>query len=168
MKYLLDTNICIFLMKNSFPSMTDRMLRLDPDDFAVSSITLFELEYGAAKSKWGERTRDDLYAFLSPFAVLPFDPDDAGLRILSWRQVAGRSDLMEATFLPGPNRAYSAERASPSETGRPTFELRPHRLSPDKDAVPKNYLLTGNEDPEVRIIYLYKEGASSLYRLRLE
>ena len=98
----------------------------------------------------------------------PFDPDDAGLRILSWRQVAGRSDLMEATFLPGPNRAYSAERASPSETGRPTFELRPHRLSPDKDAVPKNYLLTGNEDPEVRIIYLYKEGASSLYRLRLE
>ena len=77
MKYLLDTNICIFLMKNSFPSMTDRMLRLDPDDFAVSSVTLFELEYGAAKSKWGERTRDDLYAFLSPFAVLPFDSDDA-------------------------------------------------------------------------------------------
>ena len=64
-------------MKNSFPAMTDRMLRLDPYDFAVSSITLFELEYGAAKSKWGERTRDDLYAFLSPFAVLPFDPDDA-------------------------------------------------------------------------------------------
>ena len=77
MKYLLDTNICIFLMKNSFPAMTDRMLRLDPYDFAVSSITLFELEYGAAKSKWGERTRDDLYAFLSPFAVLPFDSDDA-------------------------------------------------------------------------------------------
>ena len=77
MKYLLDTNICIFLMKNSFPSMTDRMLRLDPDDFAVSSITLFELEYGAAKSKWGERTRDSLYSFLAPFAVLPFDPDDA-------------------------------------------------------------------------------------------
>ena len=72
------------------------------------------------------------------------------------------------TFLPGPNRAYSAERANPSEKGSPTFELRSHKLSPDKNAVPKNYLLTGNEDPEVRVIYLYKEGSSSLYRLRLE
>lgn len=77
MKYLLDTNICIFLLKNSFPAMTDCMLRHDPDDFAVSSITLFELEYGASRSKWGERTRDALYSFLAPFALLPFDPDDA-------------------------------------------------------------------------------------------
>ena len=77
MKYLLDTNICIFLLKNSFPSMTERMLMLDPDDFAISSITLSELEYGASKSKWGERTRDNLYAFLAPFTVLPFDSNDA-------------------------------------------------------------------------------------------
>ena len=95
----------------------------------------------------------------------PFDAADAGLRILSWRPVAGNPDVMEATFLPGPNRAYSAERAA---TSAPQFEPVPHQLSPEPGAARKNYLNTGNEDPEVRAIYLYKEGSSSLYRLRLE
>ena len=118
----------------------------------------------------------------------PFDPDDAGLKILSWKAVEGNPDVMEATFLPGPNRSYSAERADPNaanetETGgtrssasekgetpsaRPQFEQVPHQLTPEQNAVKKNYLNTGNEDPEVRAIYLYKEGSSSLYRLRLE
>ena len=104
----------------------------------------------------------------------PFDPDDAGLRILSWKAVEGNPDVMEATFLPGPYRSYSAERATPggrASTRAETslqFELTPHQLSPEPNAVRKNYLNTGNEDPEVRAIYLYKEGSSSLYRLRLE
>jgi len=119
----------------------------------------------------------------------PFDSDDAGLKILSWKAVEGNPDVMEATFLPGPNRSYSAERADPNaasetetggtqaasetETGgtrlsRPKFEQVPHQLTPEQNAVRKNYLNTGNEDPEVRAIYLYKEGSSSLYRLRLE
>ena len=44
---------------------------------AVSSITADESEYGAAKSKWGERTRHTLYAFLSNYSILPFDNTDA-------------------------------------------------------------------------------------------
>lgn len=75
--YLLDTDVCIYLMKNSFPILTKRVLKTSPDEVAVSSITLFELEYGASKSRWGERTRDKLYTFLSPFTVLPFDANDA-------------------------------------------------------------------------------------------
>ena len=98
----------------------------------------------------------------------PFDPDDAGLRILSWKAVEGNPDVMETTFLPGPNRSYSAERADATAAPALSFELRPHQLSPEQNAVKKNYLNTGNEDPEVRAIYLYKEGSSSLYRLRLE
>ncbi len=98
----------------------------------------------------------------------PFDPDDAGLKILSWRAVADNPDVMEATFLPGPNRSYSAERADATAAPSLSFELRPHQLTPEQNAVKKNYLNTGNEDPEVRAIYLYKEGSSSLYRLRLE
>ena len=98
----------------------------------------------------------------------PFDPDDAGLKILSWKPVEGNPDVMEATFLPGPNRSYSAERADPNAAPALSFELRPHQLTPEQNAVKKNYLNTGNEDPEVRAIYLYKEGSSSLYRLRLE
>ena len=98
----------------------------------------------------------------------PFDTDDAGLKILTWKAVEDNPDVMEATFLPGPNRSYSAERADATAAPALSFELRPHQLTPEHNAVKKNYLNTGNEDPEVRAIYLYKEGSSSLYRLRLE
>lgn len=75
--YLLDTNICIFVMKNTYRSLTERLLATTPDDVAVSAITVYELEYGAAKSNWGERTRENLRMFLSPFIILPFDSKDA-------------------------------------------------------------------------------------------
>lgn len=97
-----------------------------------------------------------------------FDPTDAGLRILSWRRVDGNDDVMEATFLPGRGRAYSAERAQTDGDKSMVFEHRPHQTDPAPGAPSKNYLVTEDEDPEVHAVYLYKEGASSLYRLRLE
>ena len=75
--YLLDTNICIYLMKDHIPALTKRLLSENPDNVAVSSITVYELEYGAAKSMWGDRTRDKLYSFLAPFTIVPFDAADA-------------------------------------------------------------------------------------------
>ena len=75
--YLLDTNICIYLMKNKYPALTERLLAEDPHDVAVSAITLYELEYGACKSLWAEETRNNMYIFLSPFTMLPFDARDA-------------------------------------------------------------------------------------------
>lgn len=96
----------------------------------------------------------------------PFNPDDAGLRILDWKPVAENDAVMALTFLPGRNRAYSAERRDPG-SGSP-FELRPHQTSPAPDAERKNYLLTGGEDPQPRTLYLLKEGAAALYRLRLD
>lgn len=75
--YLLDTNICIYFMKNSYPSLTQRLLSHHPSDLMISAVTVFELEYGAAKSNWGERTRQKLAMFLAPFTILPFTPDDA-------------------------------------------------------------------------------------------
>ena len=77
--YLLDTNICIYLMKNSYPALTAKMLSLNPTDAAISSVTVFELEYGAARSKWGEKTRQKLAMFLAPFSILPFDAKDAAI-----------------------------------------------------------------------------------------
>ena len=77
MKYLVDTNVCIFLMKNTYPAMTRRFLSMDPSDFYISSVTLYELVYGAEKSKWGERNRNKLMLFLSPFSIIPFDGNDA-------------------------------------------------------------------------------------------
>jgi tRNA(fMet)-specific endonuclease VapC len=75
--YLLDTNICIYVMKDSFPSLTKRLLNESPDNIAISAITIYELEYGAAKSRWSDRTRDKLYSFLAPFTSIPFDAHDA-------------------------------------------------------------------------------------------
>lgn len=97
----------------------------------------------------------------------PLNPDDAGLRILSWRPVAGRPDAMEATFLPGRSRVYSAERRAPDAPSA-AFETVAHAESPAPGAARKAYLSVGNEDPEIRAIYLFRDGASSLYRLRLE
>ena len=68
--YLLDTNICIYFMKNTYPDLTQKLLSMDPADLMISSVTVFELEYGAAKSKWGERTRQKLAMFLAPFNIL--------------------------------------------------------------------------------------------------
>ena len=77
MTYLLDTNICVYAINNRHPKLSNRLLTIHPDDIAISSITMGELEYGAAKSKWGDRTRQTLYAFLSNYTILPFDHDDA-------------------------------------------------------------------------------------------
>ncbi len=96
-----------------------------------------------------------------------FDAADAGLRILSFRAAPGDDTLMEATFLPGRNRAYSVRQADLKVDAK-TFELRPHATSVETADAPRNYLVTGSEDPEVHVIYLYKDGAGSLYRLRLE
>ena len=75
--YLLDTNICIYFMKNKYPALTKKFLSLNASDLLISSITVFELQYGAEKSNWGEQTRMKMAMFLAPFMILPFDSDDA-------------------------------------------------------------------------------------------
>ena len=75
--YLLDTNICIYLMKNKYPPLTERIFSHDPSEFLISSVTVYELEYGAEKSSWGETTRQKLAMFLSPFTIIPFNGEDA-------------------------------------------------------------------------------------------
>lgn len=75
--FLLDTNICIYLMKNTYPNLTERLFSHSPAEMAVSAITVYELEYGAAKSKWSEKTRQNMQLFLAPFNIIPFDGKDA-------------------------------------------------------------------------------------------
>ena len=75
--YLLDTNICIYLMKNLYPELTAKLLSHDPSDMMISSITVYELEYGAEKSRWDEKTRQKLALFLAPFQILPFTSEYA-------------------------------------------------------------------------------------------
>lgn len=75
--YLLDTNICSYFMKNQYPLLTERILSISPSELAISSVTVFELEYGAVKKGWGQKTRKKVAMFLAPFRIIPFDTDDA-------------------------------------------------------------------------------------------
>ena len=75
--YLLDTNVCIYFMKNTYSVLTERLLSCSPANLMISSITVFELEYGAEKSNRGEKNRQKLAMSLSPFNILPFTSEDA-------------------------------------------------------------------------------------------
>lgn len=77
--YLLDTNICIYAMKNSFPALSQKLFTVNPNEIFVSSITVGELEYGCSKSNWGNRSRNVMNLFLSAYTVLPFEWADATL-----------------------------------------------------------------------------------------
>ena len=77
--YLLDTNICIYALNGKYPALKDYLLEIHPDEIAISAITVGELEYGAAKSRWGERTRRIMHAFLANYRKLPFTEQDAVL-----------------------------------------------------------------------------------------
>lgn len=74
---MLDTNICIYLIKRRPPAVIDRFLRCDVGQVAISSVTLAELQYGVAKSQFPEKNAEALQAFLLPLEILPFD-DAAG------------------------------------------------------------------------------------------
>ncbi len=77
MKYLLDTNIIGYLMRGTYPSVTEKIFTIPPSEMAISAITLFEMQFGAEKKKWGDALRNRMWKFLSPFTILPFDASDA-------------------------------------------------------------------------------------------
>ena len=77
--FLLDTNICIYAINGRHPKLTEKLLSVHPGEIFVSSITVGELEYGAAKSHWGDRTKQIMHAFLANYDTLPFTDRDAEL-----------------------------------------------------------------------------------------
>lgn len=73
MKYMLDTNIVIYVIKHRPESVFKRFLSLQPSDFCISSITLAEMEYGISKSSMPERNRTAFDLFIAGIEILPFD-----------------------------------------------------------------------------------------------
>ena len=55
--YLLDTNICIYIINNSPKQVVDRVKKLKVHQVKLSSISLAELEYGVSKSSSRGKTR---------------------------------------------------------------------------------------------------------------
>lgn len=78
MMYLLDTDICSYLMKRAQPALIERVRTFAPRDLKVSVITLFELEYGILRSDRRDALRRVVRAFLE------------NVEILSWTDSAAR------------------------------------------------------------------------------
>jgi len=73
MRYMLDTNICIALIKRKPPKAIRRFDRLSAGDVGISGITLAELRYGVAKSQNIDRNTQALEEFLLPLEIADFD-----------------------------------------------------------------------------------------------
>jgi tRNA(fMet)-specific endonuclease VapC len=72
MKYLLDTNICIYLIKKQYPEILSKLLRVGFDRIGISTITLAELEFGVANSSRSIEAQTALFEFILPFEILDF------------------------------------------------------------------------------------------------
>ena len=77
MRYLLDTNICIYLIKKHPSEILARFRQHSPQDVAISTITLFELQYGVEKSQYRQRSEDALAKFLLPLNLIYLDYSSA-------------------------------------------------------------------------------------------
>ena len=75
--YLLDTNICIYIINNNPKQVVERIKSLKPHQIKLSSISMAEMEYGASKSNNREKNRQALIHFASAFDIIEFNDSDA-------------------------------------------------------------------------------------------
>jgi tRNA(fMet)-specific endonuclease VapC len=74
---MLDTNICIYIIKKKPEEVFIRFSEFQPGDIGISSNTLAELEYGVSKSINKIRNKIALTGFLTPLSILPFSENAA-------------------------------------------------------------------------------------------
>lgn len=116
MNYLLDTNICIYLIKRKPPEVLQRFLQLSPGSVFISSVTTSELYYGAQKSQRVQTNLEALNHFLLSFRIVDYDES--------------------ASFLYGELRADLEKRGQPIEPL--DMMIAAHALSLDVPLVTNN------------------------------
>lgn len=72
MSHLLDTNVCVDVLKGH-PQVCAHLEAISPSDCAISSVTAFELATGVRRCSQPERERKKLEKLFAVIAVLPFD-----------------------------------------------------------------------------------------------
>ena len=77
MKYILDTNICIYIIKKKPEDVIKHFLKMKPDSIAISNITVSELYYGVAKSSRPNENTVALEQFLFPLIEIDFNKIDS-------------------------------------------------------------------------------------------
>ena len=95
--YLLDSCVCVDLMRGRLPIAYDLMRVSDPSQFAVPAIVVAELEFGIEKSANPVKNRLITERFLAPFRIVPFDA------VCARAYGAIRNNLRERGILIGPN-----------------------------------------------------------------
>ena len=73
MKYMLDTNICIYIIKQRPEKVFERFKACEVGDIGISSITLCELMYGVEKSQYQQKNKTALESFVLPLEIKTFD-----------------------------------------------------------------------------------------------
>ena len=79
MKFLLDTNICIYIIKQKPPEVLQKFQAYDVGDIGISSITVAELQFGVEKSKFPFKNQQALTQFLLPLRIVNFDETAASI-----------------------------------------------------------------------------------------
>ena len=74
--YLLDTNTLIYFFKG-FGNVAEMLFSKSPKDIAISTITLYELKVGIAKSNNPLKRKKQLESLVSRIAILPFASEEA-------------------------------------------------------------------------------------------
>lgn len=77
MKYMLDTNFCIYAIKHKPEKVFLKLQEIDPEDVCVSSVTYAELMHGVEKSAAVEKNRLALFLLLANIEIKSFDVDAA-------------------------------------------------------------------------------------------
>lgn len=132
MKYLLDTDTCIYALKQN-ESILQHLLATDREDVAISVITEAELRTGAAKSSSPVKTLHLIENFLRPLTIIGFTSDDA--------------------------IAYATVRAKLERAGTPIGPL--DTLIASQAVSRKLVLVTNNEREFRRVTALHRENWTS-------
>ncbi len=73
MRFMLDTNICIYLIRQQPPKVLKHLKAHTVGDIGISAVTLAELRYGVSKSKYIEKNQQALDEFILPLEIADFD-----------------------------------------------------------------------------------------------
>ncbi len=73
MKYLIDTNICIYILNERPVAVIKKFKQFELGEIGISTITVSELQYGIVKSKYRKKNEFRLEEFLTPLEILTYD-----------------------------------------------------------------------------------------------
>ena len=78
-QYLLDTNICIYIINKKPEEVYQRFKKVNLDNIFISTISEYEIKYGVEKSQKSDHNKKIVNEFLGFLNILPFDSESASI-----------------------------------------------------------------------------------------